>query len=39
MGGGRKGEEAEIWCGGEGVRRKVERLGRRGEECERRDEG
>ena len=32
MGGGKKGEEAEMRCGGEEVRRKVERLGRRGEE-------
>ena len=32
-GGGReKGEEAETRCGGAGVRRKDERLGRRGEE-------
>ena len=30
--GGRKGEEAEMRCGGARVRRKDERLGRRGEE-------
>ena len=32
VGGGRKGEEAEMRCRGAGVRRKDERLGRRGEE-------
>ena len=32
MRGERKGEEAEFRCGGEGVRMKVERLGRKGEE-------
>ena len=32
VGGGRKDEEAEMRCGGPGVRRKDERLGRRGEE-------
>ena len=30
-GGGRKGEGAEMRCGGAGVRRKDKRLGRRGE--------
>ena len=37
--GGIKGEEAEMRCGGAGVRRKDEILGRRGEELRRRDEG
>ena len=32
MGGGRKGEEVEMRCGGAGVSRKDERLRRRGEE-------
>ena len=31
VGGGRKGEKAEMRCGGEAVRRKIERLVRRGE--------